>query len=496
MADQKDIESASRSALKGADISSKAISAMADAIFRFLESRSFVSREAKILADHVKKGGQLGCVTMSPSSLKEFKQMLQDEKIASTAIKFEQGDGSHRYGLIFNKEDQKRVEQLREKYLASKHLVFNISKENLEGFAKGRVLHEYSNLTYAEMCNLKERMVQNQIMFSAKKHEMNSYSIFVRKEDKEITDLLRSGVKQEREGTGKNIYEQSDHERENRENIINRVMADKEATFLVGNHDNTKILYSDKEGLWYEQEGSYAKREFISKADDRFEEKLCEYIDRIRNPRVLKKTLDKEAENMFKEQFQKGPEKDDVIKMSRAMELYGIHNLKELQKIDHLKTPDERLNELGRRGAKDRNEYEAAYCRLRSAIDLSHTEKDNGLIYVSEAERQAFKAEQELRKQYEYCVIRGYDGKGSFAEQYKQESMEKEQMEVSVKHIQEEKHFTVDDMRRNIVWREAYEMPDYVDKDRDGIFDEFDQDIGAKEKAEQNIDHDMPEEQR
>lgn len=481
MADARDVNKASNTTVKSVDMASRAFSATAEAVLRFLESRSFANREAKILADTVRKGGQLGCMTMDPVYLKDFKHMLQDEGIASVGIKFEQENGETRNGLIFRKEDQQRVEELREKFLASRHLLFNISKDNLTALAKDRELHEYSGLTYAEMCNMKERLGQNQVMFAAKKNDMNDYSIYVRKEDKDMADLMRSGVKQEKEGTGKKIYEQMDHEREKRQNAINQIMADKDTSFLVGNYKNSKTLYVDKEGLWYEQEGTFAKRKFVSRNSEEFEKELCDCMDRIRDPQITRKEFNVLEARLFKQNFT-DPDKNDVLEMEKAMKLYGFRNRKDLEKATELKSPDEKMKDLGRQSEKDRKEFEAAYSRVRAAIDLAHTEKDKGHIFVSEAEREAFNAEQEIRKQYEYCVIRGYEGKGSMAEQYKEESMDKDKMEKAVEHIQEEKHFTVDDMRRNVVWREKYEMPDYVDKDKDGVFDEFDQDVHQKEK--------------
>ena len=483
MADKNTVNKQSRAATKGVDIASKAASATFDALIRFLESRSFANREAKILSDYVKNGGQLGCMVINPSVMKDFKQMLQDERIASVGIRFEQDDGSTRNGIIFQKKDQEKVEELRERLLASKHLIFNISRANLTSLAKDHELHVYHELSYAEMCNLKERLVQNQVMFSSEKKGTDRYIIYVRKEDKDSADIMYAGVRKERAGSGKNIYKAMDHERNNRQEAVDKVLADKDATFIIGNYSNKKTLYVDKQGLWYEQEGSMPKREFISRKDEQFEQKLCDFIDRIRNPRVIQKEMDREDEFRFKEKFDNSPDRENVMQMKNALNLYGYKNLKELEQVTYIKKPVERMQELGNRDLKGREMYEAAYCRLITAMALCHTEKDKGYIFVSEAEREAFKADQELHKQYEYCLVRGYDGKCSMAEKYKEETLTKEEMEKDIQHIQKEKHFTVDDMRRAVIWREKYEMPEYVDKDRDGIIDEFHHDFEAESNA-------------
>lgn len=483
MADKSTLNKQTRAATNSVNIASKAASAISEALIRFLDSRSFANREAKILSDYSKNGGQLGCMVVKPEVMKEFKQLLQDEKIPSVGVRFEQDDGSTRNGIVFQKSDQEKVEEIREKLLASKHLVFNISYKNLTSLAKEHELQVYNKLSYAEMCNFKERLIQNQIMFSSEKNGVDRYTIYVRKEDKDSADIMYAGIVKERTGSGKNIYRAMDHERNNRQEAVDKVLADKDATFIIGNYSNKKTLYVDKQGLWYEQEGSMSKREFISRKDEQFEQKLCDFIDRIRNPRVIQKEMDREDAFRFKEKFDNGSDRKNVMKMEKALNLYGYKNLKELEQVTCIKKPVERMQELGNRDLKGREIYEAAYCRLVTAIALCHTEKDKGYIFVSEAEREAFKADQELHKQYEYCLIRGYDGKCSMAEKYKEETLSKEEMEKDIQHIQKEKHFTVDDMRRAVIWREKYEMPEYVDKDRDGIFDEFDRDFEAERNA-------------
>lgn len=479
---------------KGMDIALNASSATADAILRFLESRSFANRETAIIADYVKKGGQLGCtVARNSADAKEFSRMLQDERIPSTLVKFEQKDGSAKYGMIYRKEDEDKVAQLREKFLASKHFVFQVSKENLKAFTEHEQFHSFNGMTYAEMYNLRIRLAQNQIMFSLNKKGPNNYTIYTRTEDKKIADLLKAGVQHEKEGSGQNIYKQMDFDREKRQEAVNEVLAGKDVSFLIGNHIGTKILYVDSQGIWFEQDGKYSQREFIPRNNDCFEHKLCEYMDRIGCPKIIKVKMDNEQENLFKRKFHDiNTSGNEVMKLQDALKLYGLRDMKDLAMVEKLEQPDELLKMKG--PEVDLNELEAAYCRLRNAKELNQAKLEGIRPNVSQEERRTFDREQSVRQEYEYCINRGYDGKGSYAEEYKTTSMEQQQMKENSEKIQAvfrdtPKHFTVDDMRRKVIFHEAYDMPEYVDMDGDRIFDEFDVDIDEKNRTENGIDH-------
>lgn len=488
MADTQTLHSSVRMLSAGVNTASKIMSATTDAVIRFLESRSFASREAKIMSDCVRHGGQLGCVTMNRDTSDEFHRMLQAEKIPSFVVRFKQTDGNSRYGIIYRREEEDRVMQLREQYLASKHLIFNVSLENLKKMSKGEFLQEYSELSYAEMCKLKERMTINQMMFSARKDGENRYRVFVREEDKAIADMLYAGVRQEKDGIGKKIFEQMDYERIKRQEAVNKIIARKENAVLIGSRNGNQVLYADRAGLWYEQAGTDAFREFVARDDGQFEKKLCIYMDNIRFPYVIDKPMKPEWEKLFKQLFSDTC-RSEVMDLDKAMKVYGFREQKELEHAGNLKTPREKMKDDGKYDRKDQLQYEAAYCRLRAAVDLIHTKKDKNRIYVSEAQRQAYEAESKLRMEFEYCVNRGFERYENCAEQYIDEALGKEQMAEYVKDIQKNIHFTVDDMRRKVVWKESYEMPEYVDKDKDGIFDEFDQDIQEKNRAGQGRDY-------
>ena len=309
-------------------------------------------------------------------------------------------------------------------------------------------------------------------MFSAQKNKDGTYSIFYRGEDKEKFDVLFAGVEQEKAKTGKNVYEQADYDRKSREKVVNQVFGEPRKDYFCGNRTGSRSLYVTKEGFYYEQEGKNPVREFVSRKQDDFEQQLCNRIDRIGDPALIKGKRATELGENLKNSILMGEKK--VVTLEEALRKMGYKNLKEIdpKELESKFTKDPEL-------IKDQ-EMREAYYRLQRSVDLYRTLQESRADRpnVKDSERQAFEVEHEARMEFETCV----NGSGGAYSQAAREYVGGELGADEIKDFVDE-HGGERKTDSRMGWNEPYDIPDYLDRNNDDILDrvqdDHEMDLGA-----------------
>ena len=426
-------------------------SAITDAFTQYLESRSFVDPNSSYLANYLNKGGSLRFMTVAQEDFYNFREILGKEGVHSVGFKALQDTGEKTLGVVYPREEEQRVLKVREMYLASQKEIFQVQKDVVQAFSGNRELKEYENLSFAEMTSLKTRAIYNGLMFASDKNDITgTYSVFCREEDGKKMDLLWSGVQQERNGVGKVIYEDQNFSRAEKENLIKSALANSQTPVLIGNGNGTQALYINGNGLYYEdRRGENAVRKEVSRKEDKlFEKTLCDCVDGIKKPRCIKgERAELLAGDMAERKERLGVNLNDALKQ------FGYKNLKDVRTV---KMEKEQL--------KDEHAKEAFYVLQRS-VDLYRTQQEGASrLHATETDQRIFNTEHQARMDFELCM--NYGGSNStMAQQYIDG-------DLSMELVQQFSKERVSDIRKNVVWREPYDMPEYIDRNNDNILDD------------------------
>lgn len=425
--------------------------AVTDAFTQYLESRTYVDPNASYLADYINEGGSLRFMTVAQKDFYKLKDLLNKEGVHSVGFKALQDTGEKTLGVIYPRQEEHRALKAREIYLASQKEIFQVNKDVVQEFSGSKELKEYENLSFSEMVALKTRAMYNGLMFASEKNDITgTYSVFCREEDVNKMDLLWSGVQQEKTGSGKTIYEEQDFSRKEKETLINSVLVNSQTPVLVGNGNGTQALYINKDGLYYEdRRGEHATRKEVSRKEDKlFEKTLCDCVDRIKRPRCIK---GERAELLSRDMAER--KEMSGFTLDSALKQFGYKSLKDVR---HIKMKKEQL--------KDEHAAEAFYVLQRS-VDLYRTQQEGASrLHATETDQRIFNTEHQARMDFEFCM--NYGGSNStMAQQYIDG-------DLSMELVQQFSKEHVSDIRKNVVWREPYDMPEYIDRNNDNILDD------------------------
>lgn len=461
----------------------RAAAATITAFSKYLESRSRVDSGSALLANYIKQGGQLRCMTIDRTAAKDMAKLLEKENVTFSTCKVQQGDHT-KMAILYGASEEQKVQGARETYLAANHKIFQVEKDTLRKFT-GKEFEAKSGLPYDEMVHLKDRAIKNKLMFSAEKEEKNgTYTVSYRKEDANRMNVLYAGVCHEKNGIGAKIYAQEGFDRANRERVLNRVLVDKENNHLVGNGNGSQVMYITNEGIYYANHNASKTKEpyqeFVKAGSDQYERKLCEYMDRIKNPKCITGSrADALGEELKENILREKAEGEKVLSMQAALEKFHIKGMKELTQENINKELQKNPELIKERAGSE------AYYMLQRATDLYRTKQEGmNRPNVTQMEKDLYAAENDCRIQYEFCINNGEAELKNAAEQYTSG-------DISVDEITS---FTKEhpiDIRGSIVWKEPYTLPDYVDMDHDGIIDDFDLDVFGRDGRGEMPDMDM-----
>ena len=94
-------------------------------------------------------------------------------------------------------------------------------------FARNGISHT-DGLDYVTAFFLKERADYNGILYSMEADRNGKYTCFTQKDDQKNIDILLSGIRQERMGNGKHVFEQYNTHQNSLEHILGMVAVNKE----------------------------------------------------------------------------------------------------------------------------------------------------------------------------------------------------------------------------------------------------------------------------
>lgn len=461
-----------------AQTSAKAFEAVSAAISYYIETRALQDNNAKSLYLYMKKGGQLKIMECEEKdTLRSLMKSCDKLGIAYKECVLEK-DGRESYGIIYAEKNESAMNQLRTDYLVANHKVFQVDQDTIRRFNSYQEPVKIKGLDFAEMSFMKERAVKNGMLFAAERDKDGSYSIYHRTDDKQVFEVLRAGVLQERNGAGKNIYEYMNVQRKNKEDIVNLVHAANGSKFYLSNFNGTHVMMLDENGAYMERiTGKKPVMEFCDRRDPKFEKFVCEQIDRMNAPRVFR---DQKAEIMGKELIDRMKSgQTEPMTLQDAQKVLMIKDIRSLRKEELAKLmKKEDLNDLHKA---------EAYYKIQRSIDIMHTKQEGvNMVHPKESEQVAFNAEHEARMNVEIAIgCQGFKAGASgelrsFASQYMDGSITRDQV------IQFSEQYN-SDIRATMDWREPFDMPDYLDQNNDGILDEF-QDLDRDKSPELEVD--------
>lgn len=461
-----------------AQTSAKAFEAVSAAISYYIETRALQDNNAKSLYLYMKKGGQLKMMECEKKgTLRSLMKSCDKLGIAYKECVLEK-DGRESYGIIYAEKNEGAMNQLRTDYLVANHKVFQVDQDTIRRFNSYQEPVKIKGLDFAEMSFMKDRAVKNGMLFAAERDKDGSYSIYHRTDDKQVFEVLRAGVLQERNGAGKNIYEYMNVQRKNKEDIVNLVHAANGSKFYLSNFNGTHVMMLDENGAYMERiTGKKPVMEFCDRRDPKFEKFVCEQIDRMNAPRVFR---DQKAEIMGKELIDRMKSgQTEPMTLQDAQKVLMIKDIRSLRKEELAKLmKKEDLNDLHKA---------EAYYKIQRSIDIMHTKQEGvNMVHPKESEQVAFNAEHEARMNVEIAIgCQGFKAGASgelrsFASQYMDGSITRDQV------IQFSEQYN-SDIRATMDWREPFDMPDYLDQNNDGILDEF-QDLDRDKSPELEVD--------
>lgn len=461
-----------------AQTSAKAFEAVSAAISYYIETRALQDNNAKSLYLYMKKGGQLKIMECEEKdTLRSLMKSCDKLGIAYKECVLEK-DGRESYGIIYAEKNESAMNQLRTDYLVANHKVFQVDQDTIRRFNSYQEPVKIKGLDFAEMSFMKDRAVKNGMLFAAERDKDGSYSIYHRTDDKQVFEVLRAGVLQERNGAGKNIYEYMNVQRKNKEDIVNLVHAANGSKFYLSNFNGTHVMMLDENGAYMERiTGKKPVMEFCDRRDPKFEKFVCEQIDRMNAPRVFR---DQKAEIMGKELIDRMKSgQTEPMTLQDAQKVLMIKDIRSLRKEELAKLmKKEDLNDLHKA---------EAYYKIQRSIDIMHTKQEGvNMVHPKESEQVAFNAEHEARMNVEIAIgCQGFKAGASgelrsFASQYMDGSITRDQV------IQFSEQYN-SDIRATMDWREPFDMPDYLDQNNDGILDEF-QDLDRDKSPELEVD--------
>ena len=461
-----------------AQTSAKAFEAVSAAISYYIETRALQDNNAKSLYLYMKKGGQLKIMECEEKdTLRSLMKSCDKLGIAYKECVLEK-DGRESYGIIYAEKNESAMNQLRTDYLVANHKVFQVDQDTIRRFNSYQEPVKIKGLDFAEMSFMKDRAVKNGMLFAAERDKDGSYSIYHRTDDKQVFEVLRAGVLQERNGAGKNIYEYMNVQRKNKEDIVNLVHAANGSKFYLSNFNGTHVMMLDENGAYMERiTGKKPVMEFCDRRDPKFEKFVCEQIDRMNAPRVFR---DQKAEIMGKELIDRMKSgQTEPMTLQDAQKVLMIKDIRSLRKEELAKLmKKEDLNDLHKA---------EAYYKIQRYIDIMHTKQEGvNMVHPKESEQVAFNAEHEARMNVEIAIgCQGFKAGASgelrsFASQYMDGSITRDQV------IQFSEQYN-SDIRATMDWREPFDMPDYLDPNNDGILDEF-QDLDRDKSPELEVD--------
>lgn len=461
-----------------AQTSAKAFEAVSAAISYYIETRALQDNNAKSLYLYMKKGGQLKMMECEEKdTLRSLMKSCDKLGIAYKECVLEK-NGRESYGIIYADKNEGAMNQLRTDYLVANHKVFQVDQDTIRRFNSYQEPVKIKGLDFAEMSFMKDRAVKNGMLFAAEREKDGSYSIYHRTDDKQVFEVLRAGVLQERNGAGKNIYDYMNVQRKNKEDIVNLVHAANGSKFYLSNYNGTHVMMLDENGAYMERiAGKKPVMEFCDRRDPRFEKFVCEQIDRMNAPRLFR---DQKAEIMGKELIDRMKSgQTEPMSLQDAQKVLMIKDIRSLRKEELAKLmKKEDLNDLHKA---------EAYYKIQRSIDIMHTKQEGvNMVHPKESEQVAFNAEHEARMNVEIAIgCQGFKAGASgelrsFASQYMDGSITRDQV------IQFSEQYN-SDIRATMDWREPFDMPDYLDQNNDGILDEF-QDLDRDKSPEPEVD--------
>lgn len=399
-----------------AQTSAKAFEAVSAAISYYIETRALQDNNAKSLYLYMKKGGQLKIMECEEKdTLRSLMKSCDKLGIAYKECVLEK-DGRESYGIIYAEKNESAMNQLRTDYLVANHKVFQVDQDTIRRFNSYQEPVKIKGLDFAEMSFMKDRAVKNGMLFAAERDKDGSYSIYHRTDDKQVFEVLRAGVLQERNGAGKNIYEYMNVQRKNKEDIVNLVHAANGSKFYLSNFNGTHVMMLDENGAYMERiTGKKPVMEFCDRRDPKFEKFVCEQIDRMNAPRVFR---DQKAEIMGKELIDRMKSgQTEPMTLQDAQKVLMIKDIRSLRKEELAKLmKKEDLNDLHKA---------EAYYKIQRSIDIMHTKQEGvNMVHPKESEQVAFNAEHEARMNVEIAIgCQGFKAGASgelrsFASQY------------------------------------------------------------------------------
>lgn len=444
------------------DASARAAGAVASAIGYYIETRALQDNNAKTLYNYMKKGGQLKMMECEEKeTLRSLMKSCDKLGIAYKECVFDR-NGKESYGVIFADKNEDAMKQLRTDYLVANHKLFQVDQDTIRRFNAQQEPEKISGLDFAEMSYMKDRAAKNYMLFAAEREKDGRYSIYLRTEDKRIFDSFHAGVMQERNGTGKAVYDYMNIQRKNKEDIVNLVHAANGSKFYISNASGSHVMMINENGAYMERmAGKNPALEFCDRRDPRFERFVCEQVDRMNRPRMFR---DQKAENLGKELIDRiNRGQKEPMTMQEAQELLKVKELKGLRK--------EELAKMFKKEDLNDPEKAEAFYKIQRSIDIMHTKQEGvNMAQPKESEKVAFDAEHEARMSVEMavgnCVRSSSQELRSFASQYMDGSITRDQI------VQFSEQFN-SDIRATMDWREPFDIPDYLDQNGDNILDEF-----------------------
>lgn len=436
----------------------KAATSSAEAFSYFLSTRSSYDNSARILYSHVKNGGNLRCMELDGKIPPELSRLMESSGLTNVKACVRK-DGHNHYIVLYRGSQEELAKHIRETYLVANRKIFHCRPETLKSFSPSRDLAEYRDLSYAEMRSLQERAVKNGIMFTAGRSRDGSYTAAFRREDHEMSDVLMAGIRQEKEGSGKNLFAYIDASRKEKEDAVNRIVGAKGKKLILGDPSGKVTLYTDKDGIYVERAGKGQGYRFIGRHQSTFERDVCRLVDQMRDPTILDSKEAAEYGERIKENTLDG--KQTVMDTREALSKFGYQSIKKLDK-ETLKERMEKHPEY----LRDR-EMTEAYYKLQRTVDLFHTSQEGvSKDYPKETEKKVFDAEHQVRMEYEFCLNHGDAKVRQAAGQYISGEISMDQAGKFAKDM-------ASDIRKNMDWREPFDIPDYLDINSDNILDDF-----------------------
>lgn len=453
------------------------------AVTHYLSCRMAYNESARELFKSAQKDGDLGFVRVNGASAEEFAKHLRNSGINCMVCRTHQGTKED-YAIVFSIAQEKEVEFQRQVFLASRNKVFQVEKEVLGMFTKEPDLECRKGLTFAEYSSLKERALNNKLMFSVEKSKEGLYTFYFRREDMEQFKVLFSGMEQEQKSReGQKVYEQKNYDRASREKAVNIAIGQPDKEFVMGSPNGKSVIYVNQQGFYFERNGSKTIREFVSRNDDNFSERLCHRMDQMNDVQILKGEQAAEIGRELRYRvLYKNQEK--TCSTQEALKTCGFNSIKDVTK-DKLDDMEKDIEQM-----RDSSYAEAVY-RLKCSAALYHTAQEHrSRVYVTETEREAFNAEHQMRMAFERCVT-------AQPEVYSKEIEKYLDGELGFKDISDFVLRHKDEIEKGVSDKiyEPYDMPPYKDhqdeRERDFQRDHQKDEFSKNDFEEINVDPEL-----